>query len=165
MKKLQIVAALVGCLLVVAANPNVYANVAEDSEGTKSSESSDDTDAGGDTRERPDTPDAGEKTEDESAQQPTADPANLSSVLHAQADALTSCYEKALRNHPELSVKVVVTVKVGLQGEVADLELLSTPDMPPSMETCFAGILRTMEFDPPTGGMVTFKKTFVFRTE
>ncbi len=115
-------------------------------------------------REYFDLPESSDNAKDDS-QNPDADPANLSAVILAHNPPLQSCFERALRDQPKLSVEVVATVQVGLRGEVANLELDSTPKMPFSMEMCFSDVLQAMQFDPPSGGKISFTKTFILRVE
>lgn len=83
----------------------------------------------------------------------TASPA-LHSALRSKAGQARGCYERALRQNAMLSGKIVVSVRVGPQGQVCSSGITSNSVGDPGVASCVLGMFRSGTFPPPQGGCV-----------
>jgi hypothetical protein len=72
------------------------------------------------------------------------------------------CYQVGLNSDPTMSGKVVVTAKVGPNGEVLDASIGSNTGLSPSVANCIAGAVKRAQFNPPGGGGSTLNIPVTF---
>jgi TonB family protein len=72
------------------------------------------------------------------------------------------CYQTGLNSDPSMSGKVVITAKVGPNGEVADASVSSNSGLSPSVAACIANVVKRASFDPPGGGGSTLNIPVTF---
>ena len=87
---------------------------------------------------------------------------NIRDVVKRRAGALTSCYERQLLAHPELSGKIIVFWKIGLDGKVTEASIKSSTMNNSSVESCLTSTVRRLQFDKPDGGICVVEFPFVF---
>lgn len=110
----------------------------------------------------PETPDAGKSTIKRVAPNGGGcageckgqDSAALRSALAGKAGAARGCYERALRNNPTLSGRLVVNVRVGPGGQVCSAGVASNPLGDQGVASCVVGMFRSASFPAPQGGCV-----------
>ena len=74
-----------------------------------------------------------------------------------------SCYQQGLATDPSMSGKVVMTTKIGPNGEVASVSPASNSGLSDGVVQCIARALRNAQFDAPggSGSTLTVPVTFV----
>lgn len=87
---------------------------------------------------------------------------NLQQVVTKQANALRNCYERQLLANPDLSGKIIVQWKVGLDGGVTDSYVKESTMKEEKVETCLTRVVKRMKFDPPDGGICVVEYPFSF---
>lgn len=73
------------------------------------------------------------------------------------------CYEAGLAQDPGMSGKVVISAKIGPNGEVSGADVASNSGLSPSVAACIAGHVKRATFDAPggTGSTLNIPVTFV----
>jgi hypothetical protein len=73
------------------------------------------------------------------------------------------CYQTGLNSDPSMSGKVVVTAKVGPNGEVSSADVTSNTGLSQSVASCIASAVRRAQFNPPggSGSTLNIPVTFV----
>lgn len=72
------------------------------------------------------------------------------------------CYQTGLNSDPSMSGKVVITAKVGPNGEVSSANVSSNTGLSPSVASCIANVVKRASFDPPGGGGSTLNIPVTF---
>src|SRR5262249_22679668 len=72
------------------------------------------------------------------------------------------CYNAGLNSDPTMSGKVVVTAKVGPNGEVSSADISSNTGLSPTVASCIANAVRRAQFTPPGGGGSTLNIPVTF---
>ena len=86
-------------------------------------------------------------------------------VLLRHVPAVKYCYERKLRENPNLRGKIVVQITVAPDGSVSDAAVASSTIGDPDVEQCILSRVRQWkDFEPigPDEGTVTFKQTYTF---
>jgi hypothetical protein len=73
------------------------------------------------------------------------------------------CYEAGLAQDPGMSGKVVISAKIGPNGEVSGADVASNSGLSPSVAACIAGHVKRATFDAPggSGSTLNIPVTFV----
>lgn len=87
---------------------------------------------------------------------------NIRDVVQKRANALRNCYEQQLLADPNLSGKIVVFWKIGLDGKVTEANIKSTTMKNEGVEACLVRTVRRLNFDPPEGGICVVEFPFIF---
>lgn len=87
---------------------------------------------------------------------------NIRDVVQKRANALRNCYEQQLLANPDLSGKIIVFWKIGLDGKVTDASIKSTTMNNAKVESCLTQTVRRLRFDPPDGGICVVEFPFIF---
>lgn len=87
---------------------------------------------------------------------------NIREVVQKRANALRNCYEQQLLANPDLSGKIIVLWKIGLDGKVTDASIKSSTMNHSRVESCLTQTVRRMRFDKPDGGICVVEYPFVF---
>ena len=72
------------------------------------------------------------------------------------------CYQTGLNSDPSMSGKVVITAKVGPNGEVADASVSQNTGLSASVASCIANVVKRASFNPPGGGGSTLNIPVTF---
>ena len=73
-----------------------------------------------------------------------------------------NCYQAGLANDPTMSGKVVVSAKVGPNGEVSSADIAQNTGLSPSVAQCIAGVVKRATFSAPGGGGSTLQIPVTF---
>lgn len=98
------------------------------------------------------------------------DPAAVSRGIQAAKPKIASCYERALVIEPELAGKVVVEFRIernaddDVAGTVTAGEVVETEMSSPFFEACVLQEVAGTPFDAPSGGPITVRYPFHFRS-
>ena len=87
---------------------------------------------------------------------------NIREVVQKRANALRNCYEQQLLANPDLSGKIIVFWKIGLDGKVTDASIKSSTMNNNRVESCLTQTVRRMRFDKPDGGICVVEYPFIF---
>jgi hypothetical protein len=73
------------------------------------------------------------------------------------------CYQAGLNQDPSMAGKVVITAKVGPNGEVSSSDVTSNTGLSQSVAQCIAGVVKRAQFSPPggSGSTLNIPVTFV----
>jgi hypothetical protein len=73
------------------------------------------------------------------------------------------CYQTGLNSDPTMAGKVVISAKVGPNGEVASSTVASNSGLSPTVANCIAGVVRRATFSAPggSGSTLNIPVTFV----
>ena len=69
---------------------------------------------------------------------------NIREVVQKRANALRNCYEQQLLANPDLSGKIIVFWKIGLDGKVTDASIKSTTMNNARVESCLTQTVRRL---------------------
>ena len=72
------------------------------------------------------------------------------------------CYQTGLNSDPSMSGKVVITAKVGPNGEVSDANVSSNTGLSAGVASCIANVVKRAQFNPPGGGGSTLNIPVTF---
>ncbi|MEM9189834.1 MAG: AgmX/PglI C-terminal domain-containing protein [Myxococcota bacterium] len=78
--------------------------------------------------------------------------AQIRSVVRRNIADVQFCYEQALRNHPRLEGRVMVSFIIATTGQVASSTVAASTVDNPTLERCIAGRIRRWHFPEPEGG-------------
>ena len=87
---------------------------------------------------------------------------NIRDVVQKRSNALRNCYEQQLLANPDLSGKIIVFWKIGLDGKVTDASIKSTTMNNARVESCLTSYIRKLTFDKPDGGICVVEFPFIF---
>lgn len=87
---------------------------------------------------------------------------DIQRVVSARSRGVKYCYEKELSRNPELSGKVNVTWRIGLDGKVVKVVIAGSTLGNKSVEGCIKRQIQRWRFPKPEGGMCQIKYPFVF---
>jgi hypothetical protein len=73
-----------------------------------------------------------------------------------------SCYQTGLNSDPTMSGKVVISAKVGPNGEVSGADVASNTGLSPGVAQCIAGVVKRATFSAPGGGGSTLSIPVTF---
>jgi len=73
-----------------------------------------------------------------------------------------ACYQTGLNGDPNMSGKVVVSAKVGPNGEVSSADVASNSGLSPGVAACIAGVVKRAQFNAPGGGGSTLNIPVTF---
>lgn len=86
--------------------------------------------------------------------------ADVRRVVNQALGGIQRCYERQLRNDPNLRGRVSVTFTVTGAGTVSGARASDSFD--PTVGTCVAGVISRLRFPEPEDGSVTFAFPFIF---
>jgi TonB family protein len=78
--------------------------------------------------------------------------ANADSVVAGLRARFRSCYQTGLLSDSTMTGKVVVSAKVGPNGEVSSADIASISGLSPAVGQCIAGVVKRATFSAPSGG-------------
>lgn len=87
---------------------------------------------------------------------------DIQRVVSARARGITYCYEKELARNPELSGKVNLSWRIGLNGKVVKVIVESSTLGSKAVEGCMKRQVQRWSFPKPEGGMCQIRYPFVF---
>jgi hypothetical protein len=73
-----------------------------------------------------------------------------------------ACYQQGLNSDPSMSGKVLISARVGPNGEVQSADVASNTGLSPSVASCIAGHVRRATFSAPGGGGSTLQIPVTF---
>jgi hypothetical protein len=73
-----------------------------------------------------------------------------------------NCYQTGLNSDPGMSGKVVISARVGPNGEVSDASVAQNTGLSPSVAQCIAGVVKRATFSAPGGGGSTLQIPVTF---
>lgn len=73
-----------------------------------------------------------------------------------------SCYQTGLNSDPGMSGKVLISARVGPNGEVQSADVASNSGLSPSVASCIAGVVKRATFSAPGGGGSTLQIPVTF---
>ena len=76
----------------------------------------------------------------------------LQAALRGKAGQARGCYERALRQNNLLQGRVVVSVRIGPQGQVCNANIVQNALADPSVAGCVVQMFRAGSFPAPQGG-------------
>jgi TonB family protein len=89
---------------------------------------------------------------------------NADRVIAGLRGRFRSCYQQGLNTDPNMEGKVVISAKIGPNGEVENASVASNQGLSSSVASCIQRAVRNAQFDAPGGSgstlniPVTFKK-------
>ena len=83
-------------------------------------------------------------------------------VVRHYLPQVRACYERQLRNQPELHGQITMRFTVGAGGRVTSTSVVSNSTGSDALATCVASNLRSWRFPEPEGGPVAFEYPFRF---
>ncbi len=83
-------------------------------------------------------------------------------VIGANIGAFKNCFERRLRDIPDLAGRVFVQFTIGVDGAVGDVKLLENTTNDRPFADCLVSHVERLRFPPPKGGEVTFVFPFIF---
>lgn len=87
---------------------------------------------------------------------------NADRVIAGLRGRFRSCYQQGLASDPSMSGKVVMSTKIGPNGEVASVSPASNTGLSEGVVSCIARAIRNAQFDPPGGGGSTLSVPVTF---
>ncbi|MEA2747282.1 MAG: hypothetical protein QOI41_1425 [Myxococcales bacterium] len=78
--------------------------------------------------------------------------ANADAVVAGLRGRFRSCYQTGLLGDSSMTGKVVVSARVGPNGEVSTADIASISGLSPAVGQCIAGVVRRATFAAPSGG-------------
>jgi outer membrane biosynthesis protein TonB len=85
---------------------------------------------------------------------------SLNEQLRRRIRDVRRCYERVLAEEPSLGGRIVLQFTIGAGGRVDDVRLVEN-EVGPRVGDCIEGGVRRWRFDPPEGGSVTVRKTYI----
>ncbi len=73
-----------------------------------------------------------------------------------------SCYQTGLLSEPTMAGKVLVSARIGPNGEVVSSDIVSISGLSPSVGQCIAGVVKRATFSAPGGGGATLQIPVTF---
>lgn len=93
-----------------------------------------------------------------------ADSQSVLSVIARKNSSFTRCYERALKNNPELTGKLAYELSVSEEGQVLGVKFTEDTLRVKDVADCIKGILLRLVFPAPKGGPAIFGSVLVFGT-
>lgn len=87
---------------------------------------------------------------------------NADRVIAGLRGRFKACYQQGLASDPSMSGKVVMSTKIGPNGEVASVSPASNSGLSEGVVSCIARAIRNAQFDPPGGGGSTLSVPVTF---
>lgn len=87
----------------------------------------------------------------------------IAKIINDNIGRIKYCYERQLQVQPKLAGKILVEWVIGLEGRVTSTRLKSSSMGSPPVEQCVQGVIRTLPFPKPGGGVVQVTYPFLFR--
>ena len=87
---------------------------------------------------------------------------NADSVIAGLRGRFRSCYQKGLLDDSTMSGKVIISAKVGTNGEVVSSDVVSNAGLSPAVGRCIADVVRRATFSAPGGGGSTLQIPVTF---
>jgi outer membrane biosynthesis protein TonB len=78
---------------------------------------------------------------------------NASRVVAGMRAGFRACYNRGLSANPDIQGKIMLKIKVGPTGQVADVTSTTTGDLPPAVVTCVEQRAKAASFSAPEGGV------------
>lgn len=94
----------------------------------------------------------------------TADSSLVLGIIARKNSSFTRCYERALKNNPELAGKIAYELSVSSEGQVIDARFIEDTLRVKEVADCIKGILMRLVFPAPQGGAAIFSSVLVFGT-
>lgn len=88
--------------------------------------------------------------------------ANGDRVVAGLRPRVRQCYQQGLNSDPSMSGKIVLSVKVGPNGEVHSATASSNVGMSPAVVACVQRVFRMAQFEAPGGGGSTMSAPMTF---
>jgi hypothetical protein len=92
-----------------------------------------------------------------------ADLAAITSEIRARRKAIAACYERALKQRPTLTGKLVVRFSIAAAGTVAAVDIDDDTLGAPEVAACVRGLVLRWRFPPPTDAPVELSFPFLFQ--
>lgn len=73
-----------------------------------------------------------------------------------------NCYQQGLNSDPGMSGKVLISARVGPNGEVQSADIASNSGLSPTVASCIAGVVKRATFSAPGGGGSTLQIPVTF---
>ena len=73
-----------------------------------------------------------------------------------------NCYQTGLNSDPSMSGKVLISARVGPNGEVSSADVASNTGLSPGVAQCIAGVVKRATFSAPGGGGSTLQIPVTF---
>ncbi|MDB4945250.1 MAG: putative abductin-like protein [Labilithrix sp.] len=73
-----------------------------------------------------------------------------------------TCYQTGLNSDPTMSGKVIISAKVGPNGEVSSADVAQNTGLSPGVAQCIAGVVKRATFSAPGGGGSTLQIPVTF---
>lgn len=73
-----------------------------------------------------------------------------------------ACYNTGLQSDPSMAGKVLISTKVGPNGEVESANVVQNTGLSPGVAQCIAGVVKRAQFSPPGGGGSTLQIPVTF---
>jgi len=86
----------------------------------------------------------------------------VGAVIQANVGAFKTCFERRLRDKPDLAGRVFVQFVISADGSVSEVSLLENTTGDEPFADCLSKQVRRLRFPPPEGGDVTFVFPFIF---
>jgi outer membrane biosynthesis protein TonB len=87
---------------------------------------------------------------------------NADSVVAGLRGRFRSCYQKGLLDDSTMSGKVIISAKVGTNGEVVSSDVVSNAGLSPAVGRCIADVVRRATFSAPGGSASTLQIPVTF---
>ncbi|MDX9720206.1 MAG: AgmX/PglI C-terminal domain-containing protein [Myxococcota bacterium] len=92
------------------------------------------------------------------------DQSAVQAVINENLGKIQRCYETALIGNTSLSGKITFDWTVGSSGKVTEAREVSSTLGDPKVSACIIGVIKKMKFPKPTGGDVTIRYPFMFKS-
>jgi len=86
----------------------------------------------------------------------------VAAVIEANVGGIKSCFERRLREVPDLSGRVFVEFTIAADGTIASVQVLENTTGDATLGDCLSRQVERLRFPPPEGGDVTFVFPFIF---
>lgn len=86
----------------------------------------------------------------------------VGAVFNANVGAFKTCFERRLRERPDLAGRVFVEFTINLEGLVSSVKILENTTGDSVFAECLSRQVQRLRFPPPIGGEVTFVFPFIF---
>ncbi|HYP97226.1 MAG TPA: VIT domain-containing protein [Polyangiaceae bacterium] len=90
---------------------------------------------------------------------------NATRVVAGMRAGFRACYHRGLVENPDVSGRIQLAVRVGVEGEVAEVTPSVTGDLPPAVISCVVARARASQFERPDNGSVIINVPVTFDTE
>jgi len=94
---------------------------------------------------------------------PTGNIPNVERTVRSLQPRFRNCYNKGLATDPTIAGKIVLSVNVQADGDVASVTKTSGSGLPASVESCIIRAVQNAHFDAPFGGAATLNIPIAFQ--